>query len=158
MTYHIDIQNATNAVLPLSEKNITELAALALKGNKDSAELTIRLVEAEEMIYLNKTYRKQNKTTNVLAFPCSIPEHVELEFPLLGDIIICPEVLLDESKKMEQSLEEHWSLILIHGVLHLLGYDHIKEEDAQKMQAIEIKLLAELGYRNPYDIEGNELE
>lgn len=158
MTYHIDIQNATNNPLPFTESDLTNLATLALRDHQNTAELTIRLVEPDEMIALNNTYRKQNKTTNVLAFPCILPDAIELECPLLGDVIICPEVLAEESKQFDKSLHEHWSLIVIHGVLHLLGYDHIKDEDTKIMQDLEIKLLAELGYGNPYDIEGNDLE
>ncbi|RUR19674.1 rRNA maturation RNase YbeY [Legionella sp. km535] len=158
MTYHIDVQNATNDTLPLSETDLTALANLALRDHQSDAELTIRLVDAEEMTFLNNTYRQQNKTTNVLAFPCDLPDAVELECPLLGDIIICPPVLLEESMQLNKSLQEHWALIVIHGVLHLLGYDHIKDEDAKIMQDLEIKLLAELGYGNPYDLEGNDLE
>jgi probable rRNA maturation factor len=158
MTYYIDIQNATEKPLPLNHDSLVELASLALRDNQKDAELTIRLVTSEEMINLNHTYRKQNKTTNVLAFPSSIPETIKLECPLLGDIIICPEVLLEESKQLTKSLQEHWSLIIIHGVLHLLGYDHIEDEDAVVMQNMEIKLLAELGYANPYETEEYNFE
>ena len=158
MTYHIDIQVATNESLPLNENELTQLASLALRDHQKDAELTLRLVDAEEMIYLNNTYRKQNKTTNVLAFPSSLPEGIELDCPLLGDVIICPQVLAEECLQFNKSLKEHWSLILIHGVLHLLGYDHIKEEDASIMQNLEVKLLAEIGYDNPYYIEENNLE
>lgn len=158
MNYHIDIQNAADTPLPLSEQELTHLAHLALRDNIEKAELTIRLVNSDEMIHLNTSYRQQNKTTNVLAFPSMIPKEVELEYPLLGDVIICPDVLVQESKELKKGLKEHWSLILIHGVLHLLGYDHIKEADAEKMQAVEIKLLAELGFSNPYEIEESNFE
>lgn len=158
MNYHIDIQNATDTPLPVSEEEISNLVILALRDQISAAELTIRLVNADEMIHLNHTYRKQNKTTNVLAFPCSLPDNIELDFPLLGDVIVCPEVLIEESRQCDKTIQEHWALILIHGVLHLLGYDHIRDEDAKIMQALEIKLLAERGYSNPYETEGNELE
>ncbi len=158
MTYYIDIQNATEHSSPISEDYLTKFASFALKDQQSEAELTIRLVKSEEMIDLNHSYRKQNKTTNVLAFPCSLPDEIQLDCPLLGDVIICPEVLLEESKQLNKSLEEHWALIVIHGVLHLLGYDHIEEEDALIMQGIEIKLLEELGYTNPYDREEYNLE
>jgi probable rRNA maturation factor len=153
MTYHIDIQNASGKSLPLTNNQLTNLAILALTNQQDSAELTIRLVNPKEMYDLNHRYRQQNKVTNVLAFPSSLPDEIELECPLLGDIVICPEVLLLESQEQKKSLPEHWSLIVIHGVLHLLGYDHIEEEDATVMQALEIKLLAKIGYPNPYDLE-----
>ena len=158
MTYYIDIQNATENAPPLTEAQVNKWASLALRDQQTDAELTIRLVSPQEMIDLNHTYRKQNKTTNVLAFPCSLPDDIELECPLLGDVIICPEVLLEESIQFHKSLEEHWALIVIHGVLHLLGYDHIEDKDALIMQGIEIKLLAELGYANPYDLEDYNLE
>lgn len=158
MTYYIDIQNATDEPLPLTENELSNLAELALRDHQNEAELTIRIVHSEEMIYLNHTYRKQNKTTNVLAFPSSLPDNIELECPLLGDIIICPEVLLAESQQLNKTLKEHWSLIVIHGVLHLLGYDHIKDDEATVMQSLEVKLLTEIGYSNPYDLEVNELE
>lgn len=158
MTYHIDIQNATEEALPVSETELTHLAELALRDHQDDAELTLRIVTPEEMTYLNHTYRKQNKTTNVLAFPASLPDNIALECPLLGDIIICPEVLAAESLTLKKSVKEHWSLIVIHGVLHLLGFDHIDEDEAKVMQSIEINLLNEIGYPNPYDLEVNELE
>lgn len=150
MTYFIDIQNATDATLPLTEAELTDLAITALQDHQTPAELTIRLVKPDEMIYLNNTYRQQNKTTNVLAFPSVLPDEIAMECPLLGDVIICPEVLVTESQELNKTLKAHWSLIVIHGVLHLLGYDHIKDDDAAIMQAIEIQLLSELGYPNPY--------
>ncbi|KTC89040.1 rRNA maturation RNase YbeY [Fluoribacter dumoffii] len=158
MTYYIDIQNATEESLPVSEEELTRLATLALRDFRKEAELTVRLVMPDEMIYLNHTYRKQNKTTNVLAFPSALPPEIQIECPLLGDVIICPQVLVEESKQLNKALEAHWALILIHGILHLLGYDHIKDDEAAIMQDIEVRLLAELGFPNPYDTEGNELE
>lgn len=153
MTYYIDIQNASSESIPVTEEGLSQLAILALRKHVQKAELTIRLVDPEEMVHLNHTYRQKNTTTNVLAFPFALPDGVTLECPLLGDVVICPAVLREESIKQKKSLNEHWALILIHGVLHLLGYDHIKDEDAQIMQSIEIKLLSELGYDNPYENE-----
>lgn len=158
MTYYIDIQNATNNPLAMNEDQITELATLTLKECRQDAELTLRFVGTEEITSLNHTYRKKNKPTNVLAFPSEVPAEIQLDCPFLGDVIICPEVLLTECNELNKTLEAHWTLIIIHGILHLLGYDHIKEDDALVMQAIEIKLLAQLGYANPYDAEGNQLE
>lgn len=155
MTYYIDIQNATGNELPLTEIDIYRLATLALRDNIEAAEVTIRIVNDDEMLHLNSTYRQQDKTTNVLAFPSNLPDEIELDCPFLGDVIISPAVVLAESKTLNKSLTEHWTLILIHGVLHLLGYDHIEDEDALIMQSIEIQLLAELGYANPYNSEDN---
>lgn len=150
MSYYIDIQNASDAPLPVSEANITKYAEMALTSRCTDGELTIRLVDTDEMVYLNETFRKKTGPTNVLSFPSSLPEGVVLDAPLLGDIIICPAVLAQECIEQNKTLEEHWALITIHGVLHLLGYDHINDEDAQVMQGIEIQLLETIGFKNPY--------
>lgn len=158
MTYHIDLQYATEEVIPVSDESLIKWAELTLTEHRASAELTLRIVDAEEITQLNHSYREQNKATNVLAFPIVVPDNIELEFPLLGDVIICPEVLAKESVEQGRPLEEHWAHIVIHGVLHLLGYDHIKDNDAEEMQAQEIKLLAKLGFSNPYKIEDEDVE
>ncbi len=158
MKYHIEIQHACNEAIPVTDEALISWAQLALATQCDSAELTIRLVDLEEITHLNHFYRKQNKPTNVLAFPANIPEGVILDVPLLGDIIICPAVLQQESLALDKSLTAHWALIVLHGVLHLLGYDHIEEDDATIMQTLEIKLLAELGLDNPYQDEDNKIE
>lgn len=153
MTYYIDLQNPDEIQLPISEERICELAQIALESRINEAELTIRFVGTEEMTYLNHTYRKKNSTTNVLSFPFKVPNGVTFDPPLLGDVVICPKVLVDESEQLQKTLEEHWALIVIHGVLHLLGYDHINDDDAEIMQGIEIQLLTQLGYDNPYKRE-----
>ena len=150
MNYFIDIQHACDEKIPVSDAMLRDWAELSLKPYKDTAELTIRLVTPDEIRHLNLTYRQQDKATNVLAFPSSYPKEISLDYPLLGDIIICPDVLKNESTELKTPLIAHWAHIVIHGILHLLGYDHIKDEDAHIMQAIEIKCLAELGYPNPY--------
>ncbi|KTD30660.1 MULTISPECIES: rRNA maturation RNase YbeY [Legionella] len=158
MNYHIDLQHACHNPIPVSDELLIKWAQFALVDHKEFAELTLRLVDEEEMIHLNHAYRQQNKVTNVLAFPSTLPEGIELDFPLLGDVIICPSVLQKESDELGKPLQAHWAHIVIHGVLHLLGYDHIKESDAEIMQALEIKLLANLGFANPYQIEGDNIE
>ncbi|WP_133127373.1 rRNA maturation RNase YbeY [Legionella nagasakiensis] len=158
MSYHIDIQHACDEPLPVADETLTQWAVLPLKPHKDSAELTLRFVDSEEMTHLNHTYRHKNKATNVLAFPVNLPQTIELEYPLLGDVIICPAVLKEESLIQNKPLTAHCAHIVIHGVLHLLGYDHINEEDTNIMQALEIELLAKLGFENPYKTEGNEIE
>ena len=160
MSYYIDIQHACESAIPIADDMLSNWAQLALKPYRKSAELTLRFVDADEITHLNHQYRKKNKATNVLAFPATYSQEVELEYPLLGDVIICPSVLEAESKTLNKPLTNHWAHIIIHGVLHLLGYDHIKEEDATVMQTIEIQLLAELGFDNPYDSqqEVNEIE
>lgn len=149
MTFHIDIQHASDDV-PITDDQLIKWANLTLKPYKDSAELTLRFVNIDEITHLNKTYRKIDKPTNVLAFPSNLPKEILLDYPLLGDVIICPEVLLQESKTLDTPLDAHWAHIIIHGILHLLGYDHISDADADIMQAIEITLLEQLGIDNPY--------
>lgn len=150
MTYHIDIQHAFEGQLPISDEQLQRWVELVLQDELVSAELTVRLVDRAEMTTLNYTYRQQNKPTNVLAFPSSLPSHIELEYPFLGDIIICPTVLVEESQAQKKALDAHWALIVIHGVLHLLGYDHIEQDEAILMQNREIHLLNRIGFDNPY--------
>lgn len=150
MTYRIDIQHACNSTIPITDDLIMLWAKTTLQSLQPTAELTIRLVEPEEMIHLNHSYRQQNKPTNVLAFPANLPKTVRLARPLLGDVVICPQVLLEESQAQSIPLEAHWAHIVIHGILHLVGYDHIKPEEARIMEEREVTLLTELGYDNPY--------
>ncbi|MGQ3887616.1 rRNA maturation RNase YbeY [Legionella sp. CNM-1927-20] len=150
---YIDIQIVCKKPLPIAVSTLRNWVSLILNELKETAELTLRFVEISEITALNKTYRKKDKPTNVLAFPSNLPNEIQLEYPFLGDIVICPEVLKKESKEQGIALEAHWAHIVIHGVLHLLGYDHIEEQDARTMQAMEIKLLVTLGYANPYQQE-----
>ena len=150
MTYYVDIQHACGSENPIKDDMIRLWAQTTLSSSLDAAELTIRFVEPDEMTRLNDTYRQQPKPTNVLAFPANIPPSVTLECPFLGDIIVCPSVLLKESIDAQSPLEAHWAHIIIHGILHLLGYDHIDETDALTMEHREIVLLSQLGYDNPY--------
>ncbi len=150
MLDNINIQNACQNRTPVTHKILRSWIELALPTTNKSAAITLRLVTADEMLNLNHTYRKINKTTNVLSFPSDLPAEIQLEQPFLGDIVICPAVLKAESLALKISLTAHWAHIVIHGVLHLLGYDHILTEDEQKMQPLEIKLLEQLGFANPY--------
>ena len=158
MKTHIDIQHACNDKPPVSDALLKKWAACAIETQAQSAEVTLRLVEKDEIKQLNHRYRQQDKPTNVLAFPSDIPAHIAYDYPFLGDVIICPAVLLDESVALHKPLTAHWALIVIHGILHLLGYDHIEDHDATVMQALEIKLLAQLGFDNPYKDHDIELE
>lgn len=149
-TYHIDIQHACAQPNPVQDELVLLWAETTLKAVQEAAELTIRFVDSEEMMTLNHTYRNQKKPTNVLAFPANLPPSIMLDCPLLGDVIICPTVLWDESVAANTSLESHWAHIVIHGILHLLGYDHIEAADAVIMEKQEVDILAQLGYDNPY--------
>ena len=154
MKYHLDIQHACADVIPVTDETLSHWVTTLLTPYRESAELTLRLVDREEITSLNHLYRKKNKATNVLAFPATHPEDIELDYPLLGDVVICPAVLAEESQTLDTPLVAHWAHIVFHGVLHLLGYDHINESDATLMQAIEMQELAKLGFNNPYEREG----
>ena len=111
-------------------------------------ELTIRLVNLDESQQLNYQYRHKNKATNVLSFPFEVPNGIELN--LLGDLVICAHVVEQEAKAQNKALFDHWAHMVIHGCLHLLGYDHINDTDAQEMETLEITILAKLAINDPY--------
>lgn len=130
--------------------NWAEQALNTILSNQ-AAELTIRLVATKEMTALNTTYRRKQGPTNVLAFPFEIPEGVDMDIPLLGDIVICVDVVNQEALEQNKPQEAHWAHMVIHGTFHLLGYDHQTESDAEQMENLEIELLKQLGFANPYE-------
>lgn len=158
MDIQLDIQHVSTIPIPVSDETLTQWVKLALHSHKNTGELSLRLVDAHEMTQLNHLYRQQNKVTNVLSFPANIPAGITLEYPPIGDIVICPSVLEQESQTFDKPLDAHWAHIVIHGVLHLVGYDHIEEADAQIMQNLETQLLLELGFTNPYLTEEDNVE
>lgn len=115
----------------------------------DEWEITIRLVDDEEIQQLNNDYREKDKPTNVLSFPFEAPPGVDI--PLLGDLIISVPYVNSEAVEQGKTAEAHWAHMVLHGCLHLLGYDHITTADAEEMEAIEIEILADWGYKNPYE-------
>ncbi|MFI3256225.1 MAG: rRNA maturation RNase YbeY [Psittacicella sp.] len=121
----------------------------AILGNKN--ELSIRIVNDPESQELNNAYRGKNYPTNVLSFESDLPG--ELNIPLLGDLVICKDVMEREAKEQGITLESHWAHLTVHGCLHLQGYDHIIEEEAEIMEALEAKILISLGYEDPYILE-----
>ena len=103
----------------------------------------------EESQQLNSQYRQKDKPTNVLSFPFEVPEGIELN--LLGDLVVCASVVEQEAKEQNKVLFHHWAHMIVHGCLHLLGYDHINDADADEMEALEVKILAKLAISNPYE-------
>ena len=115
----------------------------------DNAELSIQLVNSDQMTDFNARYRDKRADTNVLSFP--VDADLQLRTGLLGDLVLCDEVINREAAEQAKPSEHHWAHITIHGVLHLLGYDHIDESDAEIMEALEIQKLDGLAIPNPYN-------
>jgi probable rRNA maturation factor len=144
----IDVQYAVSADGIPGAELIRQWVEQALPAGSRAAELTVRIVDEAEITALNRQYRGKDGPTNVLSFPCEqIPG---IASGLLGDVVICAPVVASEAVAQDKPLEAHWAHIVIHGVLHLLGYDHHNDDEANRMEATETELLAKLGYTNPY--------
>lgn len=133
-------------------KKVVETALRYIDVNQD-CEIGIACVDNDESHKLNLEYRQKDKPTNVLSFPSDIPEEVlpMLDAWPMGDLVICIPVVLQEAIDQSKTPIEHFTHMLVHGVLHLMGYDHeTSEADAEEMEALEIKILAKLGFDNPY--------
>ncbi|WP_448100695.1 rRNA maturation RNase YbeY [Luteibacter jiangsuensis] len=122
----------------------------ALKGarRRKATQVAIRIVEADEGQALNRQYRGRDYATNVLSFPADFPPGVEL--PLIGDLVICAPVVAREAAEQGKKPADHWAHMTVHGTLHLLGYDHIEDAEAEAMEALETRILAGLGISDPY--------
>ena len=136
------------AGLPAAQ-TLRRIAEAALRTCGREAALSIRLVDEPEGRTLNRDYRHKDYATNVLSFPADVPEGL-LDIPLLGDLVICVPVVEREAAEQGKSLEAHWAHLVIHGCLHLLGYDHIDDDEAEEMEGLEQNLLADLGHPDPY--------
>jgi len=120
----------------------------ALDDYEQDTEIVVRIVDEQESAELNEQYRHKSGPTNILSFPVDLPEGIELD--LLGDLVICAPVLEKEALEQDKLLAHHWAHIIIHGVLHLLGYDHLDETEAELMENKEIAILNKLNINNPY--------
>ncbi len=123
----------------------------ALSGRCDGGELTVRIVDGAEAAELNRRYRGRSGPTNVLSFPFDGMPGVDL--PLLGDIVVCAPVVVREAREQGKPERAHWAHIVVHGVLHLLGYDHVEPEQARIMEGLEKQILGKLGIPDPYGDE-----
>lgn len=123
-------------------------AAVSGARRRRATELSIRLVGAEEGRHLNHQYRGRDYATNVLSFPAELPPGVRL--PLIGDLIVCAPVVAREAAEQGKAARDHYAHLTVHGVLHLLGYDHEHDADAERMEALETRVLAGLGIADPY--------
>ena len=157
MTPIIDLQiGAENSENLPSQAQFTRWIARALAHEAQiedfpQTEMTVRIVDEAESHALNLTYRGKDKPTNVLSFPFEAPEGINL--PLIGDLVICRQVVEREAREQQISPESHWAHLAVHGTLHLLGYDHIDEREAEEMEALETEIMQSLGFADPYASE-----
>lgn len=145
----VDLQIATENIEGLpTEEQIVQWATAAVQPEGDEVEMTVRIVDEAESHELNLTYRGKDRPTNVLSFPFECPDEVEL--PLLGDLVICRQVVEREAAEQEKPLMAHWAHMVVHGSLHLLGYDHIEDDEAEEMESLETQIMQGLGLDDPY--------
>lgn len=149
MNVELDLQLASDEPSIPDASLFVKWCHAAIEPFQEEAELTIRIVDEAEGLELNKIYRHKEYATNVLSFPAEMPEGI-LDIPLLGDLIICAPVVIKEAAEQHKSLEAHWAHLVTHGCLHLLGFDHEQEIEADEMESLEKELLMKQGYPDPY--------
>jgi len=152
MTHEVDVQVACNEDDLPGPPQLRAWARAAVGQQRVDAELTIRIVDEAEIERLNGNYRNKTGTTNVLSFPFDAPPGVDL--PLLGDIVICAPIVRREANEQSKSVTSHWAHMVVHGALHLLGFDHEQVDEAQAMEEMEARILADFGFDNPYQPRG----
>lgn len=147
MKVTVDLQMAVDAEAPKLQQ-FEQWVQAALVEVEENCELSIRIVDDVESAELNEAYRGKVGPTNVLSFPFESP--IPIEPRLLGDLIICVPVVEKEAIEQNKALSAHWAHMVVHGCLHLLGYDHIEDDEAEKMEALEVSILESLHIANPY--------
>jgi probable rRNA maturation factor len=146
----IDVQRRVQAWAP-PRAEIAKWASVALGRRAAGREMGVRVVGPAESRRLNSRYRGKDKPTNVLSFPVApLPGTPASVTRPLGDLVICPQVLRTEAREQKKTLRAHWAHLVVHGVLHLIGYDHEREAEASRMEQREISVLRRLGFANPY--------
>jgi probable rRNA maturation factor len=146
----VEIQTIFASAGQPDEQQIQLWIDKALEGIEGDTEIVVRIVDEQESAELNQQYRHKQGATNILSFPVELPEGIDLDLNLLGDLVICAPVLDQEAQQQGKPLAHHWAHIIIHGVLHLLGYDHLDDREADEMESKEIALLQTLNIPNPY--------
>ncbi|HKK13711.1 MAG TPA: rRNA maturation RNase YbeY [Gammaproteobacteria bacterium] len=144
----VEVQFGTRTPWVPAAADLRRWARAALGETGDPGELVVRVVDEAESAGLNEAYRHKHGPTNVLSFPFEAPPQVDST--LLGDVVICAPVVGREAREQGKASSAHWAHMVVHGVLHLRGYDHVQTEQAEAMEALERRILAQLGYRDPY--------
>lgn len=147
--YTITVQRKFKSTLIPTVAKLRHWARQTLMQHVAAADVTIRVTDIAEMTHLNQTWRHKSGPTNVLSFPMNVPKTGDIK-PLLGDIILCAEVIFSEAKTQHKTIEAHFAHMVVHGMLHLIGFDHENKIDAEKMEAEEVFILKKLGLNNPY--------
>jgi len=150
----IEIQTIFKSNGQPDQEQIQRWVDAALEGFNQGTEIVVRIVDEQESAELNEQYRHKKGPTNILSFPVEVPEGIELN--LLGDLVICAPILEKEALEQHKALTDHWAHIIVHGVLHLLGYDHIDDDEAELMESKEITILNKLNIKNPYIQDNDE--
>lgn len=149
----LDLQIACTSSLGLPEKTaIQQWLNATILSFQPVSEVTVRLVDESESQALNYTYRSKDNPTNVLSFPFEAPAEID-DLPLLGDLVICRQVVEKEAEEQNKPVLDHWAHMVVHGSLHLLGYDHIDDDDAIEMESLETEIMLALGFQDPYIAE-----
>jgi len=159
MTAQVDIQVAVDDEFVAQSDDIVFWINQALRaaGRRDDADVSVRVVSATEMQQLNYEFREQDKPTNVLSFPAGDIEGLPSDADVpLGDIVICAEIIRSEAREQGKTAEAHWAHMVVHGTLHLLGFDHQNDGDAATMEDLEVQILADNGIANPYTVSPGE--
>ena len=146
----VTVQKATREKTLPSAGDFNRWVNTALAGKREPAEMTIRIVDEDEGIELNRRYRHKDSATNVLSFPAQLPAGVTSG--LLGDLVMCAPVVIREAQEQAKQTQAHWAHLTIHGTLHLLGFEHESSTQAAKMESLETAMLASLGYPDPYSM------
>lgn len=155
MTARIDVQVAIQdpSVPASSDLALWVRRAIDAAGGQRAGDVSVRVVDATEMRRLNGEFREQDKTTNVLSFPAGDIAGLPMDAASpLGDIVICAAVVNEEAQQQGKTPDDHWAHMMVHGTLHLLGFDHENDEDAEAMEDLEIQVLTAHGIANPYTI------
>ncbi len=147
MSIEIDLQIASQCTSIPSESYFHQWTT-SIPSTHTAPSVCIRIVDEEESKDLNHKFRNIDRPTNVLSFPSDIPDEVDLDF--LGDVVICAPLVQSQANEQNKKIEDHWAHLVIHGILHLQGYDHQNQSQAEQMESIEITLLDKLGIKNPY--------
>ena len=150
----VEVQNVFRSPGQPDKRQIQQWVDAVLHAISRDTEIVVRIVDVQESAQLNKQYRHKPGPTNILSFPAQIPDGVGLN--LLGDLVICAPVVQREAMEQEKLLINHWAHLIVHGVLHLLGFDHIDEDEAELMENMEINILQKLNISNPYLEASNE--